>query len=144
MRDAYTGSRVDGYKLNIILPFPLFGAGITNLPCGVATVHAQVAASHETAGITEQENSGTTVLLGTRQTAEHVLLGPLVAALREINEQLLNHSRDDVARRDSVDTNVVRAPLSCQVPAKLDDGSLASIVGGTNETLCHVSPRKQK
>lgn len=105
------------------------------LPRGVTTVHAQVRASHERRGIGEQEDRCTTVLLGTRQTAKHILLGPLVAALRELNKQLLNHSGDDVTRGNSVDTDIVLAPFGSEVATKLDDGGLGGVVGGTDEAL---------
>lgn len=101
----------------------------------MATVHAQVATSHEAAGVAEQEHGGTAVLLRARQAAQHVLLGPLVAALGELDEELLDHSSHDVAGGDGVDTDVVLAPLGGEVAAQLDDSGLAGIVGGTNQTL---------
>lgn len=85
------------------------------LPSGMSTIHAQVTASHKAAGIAEQEDRGTAVLLRTRQTAEHVLFRPLVAALWELNEQVLHHGGDNVARGDGVDTDVVLAPLGGEV-----------------------------
>lgn len=83
----------------------------------MSTIHAQVAPSHEAARIAEQEDRSATVLLRTRQTAEHVLLRPLVAALWELDEQVLHHGGDDVARGDSVDADVVLAPLGGEVAA---------------------------
>ena len=83
----------------------------------MATVNAQVTARHEAASIAEQEERGAAVLLWTRQTAQHVLLRPLVATLREVDEQLLDHGSDYVAWRDSVDANIVLAPFSGQVAA---------------------------
>jgi hypothetical protein len=106
-----------------------------NLPRGVATIHAQVTTSHERASVTKQEDRSTTVLLGTRETTKHVLLGPLCLALRELNEQVRNHRRDNVTRRDSVDADVVLAPFSGEVARKLDDGCLASVVSGANKAL---------
>lgn len=101
----------------------------------MATVHAQITTSHETACIAEQEHCRTAVLLGTGQTAQHVLLGPLVAALGVLDEQLLDHLRDDVARGNGVDADVVLAPLGGQIPAQLDDSGFAGVVGGADETL---------
>lgn len=101
----------------------------------MTTVHAQVRASHERRGIRKEEDCCTTVLLGTRQTTEHVLFGPLIAALRELNKQLLNHGSDDVTRGDSVDTDIVLTPFGSEVATKLDDGSLGGVVGGTNKAL---------
>lgn len=81
------------------------------LPRGVATVNAEIAASHEAAGIADQENSGPAVLLGLGETAKHVLLGPLVAALGVLDEQILDHLGHDVAGGDSVDADAIRTPL---------------------------------
>lgn len=106
-----------------------------HLPRGMATVHAQVATSHEAARIAEQEHGGTAVLLRAGQTAQHVLLGPLVAALGELDEQLLDHLGDDVAWGNGVDADVVLAPLGSQVAAQLDDSGFAGVVGGADETL---------
>jgi hypothetical protein len=106
-----------------------------HLPSGMPAIHAQVTSGHEAARITEQEDRSAAVLLRARQAAEHVLLGPLVTALRELDEQLLDHGGDDVAGRDGVDADVVLAPLGGEVAAQLDDGGLAGVVGGTNETL---------
>lgn len=111
---------------------------LPHLPRGMATVHAQVATSHEAARIAEQEHCGTAVLLWTGQTAQHVLLGPLVAALGELDEQLLDHLGDDVAGGNSVDADVILAPLGGQVAAQLDDGCFAGVVGGADETLKRV------
>lgn len=105
------------------------------LPSSVTTINAQVATSHKAASITEQEDSSTTVLLGTRQTAQHVLLGPLVASLGEVDEELLHHGGDDVARGDGVDTDVVLAPFGGEVAAELNDGCLAGVVGGADQSL---------
>lgn len=111
----------------------------------MATVHAQVATSHEAAGVAEQEDGCTTVLLWPGETTKHVLLRPLIAAIREVDEELLNHGSNDVSGRDGVDTNVVLAPLSGEVTAQLDDGGLTGVVGGANETLIElkVSPGHQ-
>lgn len=106
-----------------------------SLPSGMATVNAQVAASHEAASIAEQEDGGTAVLLRAGQTAQHVLLGPLVAALGEVNEELLHHGGDDVAGGDGVDADVVLAPFGGEVAAELDDGCFARVVGGADEAL---------
>jgi hypothetical protein len=63
------------------------------------------------------------------------VLGPLVAALGELDEELLNHGSDDVAGGDGVDTDVVLTPLSGEVAGELDDGSFASVVGRADEAL---------
>lgn len=101
----------------------------------MSTVHAQVAAGHEAACIAKQENGSAAVLLRTGQAAEHVLLGPLVAALGEVDEQLLDHGSDDVAGGDGVDSDVVLAPFHGEVAAQLDNGGLAGVVGRADKTL---------
>lgn len=101
----------------------------------MSTVNAQVTTSHEAASIAEQEDSRPAVLLRTGQTAQHVLLGPLVAALRELDEELLDHCGDDVAGGDGVDADVVLAPFGGEVAAELDDGGFAGVVCGTDEAL---------
>lgn len=108
---------------------------IVHLPRGVATIHAQVAASHEAAGIAEQEDRGATVLLWPGEAAQHVLLGPLVPAVGELDEQLLDHGGDDVAGGDGVDADVVGAPFGGEIAGELEDSGLAGIVCGTNQTL---------
>ena len=101
----------------------------------MATVHAQVATSHEAASITEQEDGCPAVLLRAGETAKHVFLWPLITAVGEVNEQLLYHRSDNVARRDGVDTNVVLPPLGGEIASELDDSSFAGIVGWANKTL---------
>lgn len=109
------------------------------LPRGMSAVHAQVAAGHEAAGIAQQEHSGAAVLLRAGQTAQHVLLGPLITTLGEVKEELFHHGGDDVAGGDGVDADVVLAPLGGEVATELDDSGLACVVGGTDETLARVS-----
>lgn len=101
----------------------------------MSTVNAQVTTSHEAARITEQEDRRTAVLLRTGQAAQHVLLGPLVAALGEVDEELLDHGGDDVARGDGVDADVVLAPFGGEVAAELDDGCFGGVIGGADQTL---------
>lgn len=105
------------------------------LPRGVATVHAEIASRHERAGVREEEHGGATVLVGGGQTAEHVVLGPFVAALGELLEELLDHGGDNVTGGDGVDADVVRTPLHGEVARELDDSGLAGIVGWADETL---------
>lgn len=101
----------------------------------MAAVHAQIAASHEAARVADQENRGTTVLSRTGQTTQHVLFGPLGAALRELEKQILDHLGDNVPRRDGVDADVVLAPFGGQVAAQLDDAGLGSVVRSADEAL---------
>ena len=101
----------------------------------MATIHAQVASSHEAASITEQEDSSATVLFRSGETAKHVLFGPLVATFGELDEQLLNHSSNNVTRGDGVDADVICAPFGGEVACELEDSSLASVICGANKTL---------
>ena len=108
---------------------------LLHLPRSMATVNSQVTTSHEAARIAEQEDRCTAVLLRAGQAAQHVLLGPLVAALGELDEQILDHLGDDVARGNGVDADVVLAPFGSQIAAQLDDGRFAGVVGGADQTL---------
>lgn len=102
----------------------------------MTTVHAQVASGHEAASVAQKKDGGAPVLLRRGQASEHVLLGPLIAAIRELLEQLLYHGSDNIAGRDGVDTDVVLPPLRGKVTRKLNDSSFASVVGRAYETLC--------
>ena len=110
-----------------------------HLPSSVASIDSQIRAGHEAAGIADEEDASAAVLLGRAEAAEHVLGGPVGAALGELLEQLLDHGRDDVARRDGVDADAVRAPLGGQVAGELDDGGLAGVVGRADEALYGLS-----
>lgn len=101
----------------------------------MATVDAQIASCHETAGVTQEKDCGTPVFVRGRQTAEHVVFGPFFPALRELDEQIFDHFCDNVARRDGVDANAILTPLHGQIATKLDNSGLAGIVRRTNETL---------
>lgn len=108
---------------------------VSGLPRSVTAVHAQIAASHKAACIANQENRGTTVLSRERQTAQHVLFGPLGAALGELDKQVLDHLGDNISGGNGVDADVVLAPFGGQVAAQLDDAGLGSVVGSADEAL---------
>lgn len=112
--------------------------GMLALPSSMTTIHPQIASGHEAASITDQEDSGATVLLGTRQTAQHVLLRPLLAALRVLDKEFLDHLGDNIAGADGVDADVVLTPLGGQVAAQLEYGGLGSVVGGADEALVKI------
>lgn len=99
------------------------------------TIHSQIAASHEAAGITDEEDSCTAVLFRCAESAEHVLLGPFGLAVGELAEELLNHSSDDVAGGDGVHADSVLAPFRSQIPSELENTGLAGVVCRTDETL---------
>lgn len=107
----------------------------TTLPRGMSAVHAYVAPRHEAAGVAQQEDGGAAVLAGRGHAAQHVLLGPVGAAVGELLEQPLDHGRGDVAGRDGVDADVELAPLGGEVAGQLDDSGLACVVGGADQAL---------
>lgn len=94
----------------------------------MSTVNAKVAARHEAAGVAEEEDSGTAVLLGNAESLKHVLLGPLLLSLRIVVKQVQQHLSQDVARRKGVNTDAVLAPLSSQASGQLDNTGLGGIV----------------
>lgn len=101
----------------------------------MTTIHTEVTASHEAASIANEEDCCTTIFLRPGETTKHILLGPLLATLRELNEQLLDHSCDNVARGDSVNTDIIGSPFGGEVASELENSGLASIVCGANKTL---------
>lgn len=108
---------------------------VGKLPGSMATIHPQIASSHKAAGVTDQKHSRATVLLRARQTAQHVLLGPFLAALGVLHKQVLDHLGDDIPGADGVDANVVLAPFGGEVAAELDDGCFGGIIGWADEAL---------
>jgi hypothetical protein len=94
----------------------------------MTTIDAQVAASHEAAGVAQQEDGSSTVIFRAAQLAQHVLLGPLGLALRESLEQLLDHLGDDVTGGECVDADAILAPFRGEVASKLDHSGLGGIV----------------
>lgn len=101
-------------------------------------VHSQVAPRHKGAGIADQKHSGTTVLLGRAEPAEHVLCGPLLATLGKLDEELLDHGGDDVAWRDGVDADAELAPFGGEIAGKLEDTGFGGVVCGTDEALDNI------
>jgi hypothetical protein len=43
--------------------------------------------------------------------------------------------RDDIARGDGVDTDIIWTPFAGEVARELDDGGFGGVVGGTDEAL---------
>lgn len=79
------------------------------------TVDAKIAASHEAGGLADQEHCGAAVLLWDAQLPKHVLRRPVATSFRVLLEESFDHGGDDVAGRDSVDTNTVLAPFGSEV-----------------------------
>ena len=99
------------------------------------TINPQITARHERAGITDEEDRGAAVLLRHGELAEHVLRGPVAAAVGELLEERLHHGRDDVAGRDGVDADAVVAPFGGEVAGELEHAGFAGVVGGADEAL---------
>jgi len=104
------------------------------------TIHSQVRSGHEPAGIAQQEDGGTPIILRGAKLAQHILRRPVALPLREFLEQGLDHVRDDVARRDSIDADAVLTPLGRHVARQLDDGCFRGVVSGADETLWSRHP----
>ncbi len=92
-------------------------------------VDPEISSGHEAAGIAEQENSGTSVLVWVAQPLEHVGVGPSRLPFGERFEETSGHGCDDVSRRDSVDPDAVLTPLGGKVSSQLQDGGLGGVVG---------------
>lgn len=94
------------------------------LPSGMASIYAQITACHETTGVTDQECCGPSVFLRLAETAQHVLLWPLNAALGVFDEEVFYHCGYDVAWGDGVDSDTVGPPFAGEVAGELDDACL--------------------
>ena len=105
------------------------------LPSGVPAIHSQVASGHKAACVADQEHCCTTILGRRAQTAKHVLSGPLLATLGVLDEELLDHGGDDVARGDGVDADAVLAPFGSEVSRELQDTGLGGVVRWADEAL---------
>lgn len=101
----------------------------------MSAVDPQVAAGHKAAGVANAEDGRAAVLFGHGELAEHVLRGPVAAALGVLLEERLDHGRLDVAGRDGVDADAEGAPFGGQIAAELQDGGLRGVVGGADEAL---------
>jgi hypothetical protein len=110
---------------------------LMRLPCRMTAIYPQVRPCHERAGIADQEHGCATVLLGSGQSAQHVLCRPCLLALRVLDEQLLDHLRYDISGRDGVDTNVVLTPFGRKVSSELDDTCLGRVVCGADQALAY-------
>lgn len=95
----------------------------------MSPVDSQVCASAEAASIAKQEDCSAPVLLWIAQSAQHVVLGPVLLSVRELLEERGRHGGDNIARRDGVDPDAVLAPFAGQISGKLDDASLGGIIG---------------
>lgn len=99
------------------------------------TIHAQIAARHEAARITDEEDRRSPVLLRVAEFAQHVLGGPVTPALGVLLEERFHHGGDDVARGNGVDADAVGAPFGGEVAGELQYGRFGGVVGGADEAL---------
>jgi hypothetical protein len=99
------------------------------------SIHTEVTTRHEATRITDQKYRRTAILLGLGQPTQHVLLGPVVAAIGELHEQIFDHRGDDVSGGDGVDADGVLTPLGGQVASELDDSCFGGVVGWADESL---------
>lgn len=90
----------------------------------MSTINSQIRTRHESARFTDQEHGGAPKVFRPAQLAKHVLFRPLLPTLRELLEELFDHGRYDVARRDGVDADAVLAPFRSEVPCQLDEAGL--------------------
>ena len=105
------------------------------LPSAMAPIHLQVRTRHEPARIADQKHRAPSIILRHAQLPQHVLLRPLDPPLGKPLEQLLDHRRHNVPRRNRVDPDAKLAPLRRQVARELDDARFGSIIRRTNQTL---------
>lgn len=77
----------------------------------MTTIHPQIAASHETTRIADQEDRCASVLLRRAQLAQHVLRWPISSPLGVLLEECPHHCGYNVAWRDGVHTDPVGTPF---------------------------------
>lgn len=107
----------------------------------MSTINPQISPRHETTGITKQENSRPTILIRIAQPSQHIRIRPILLPLWKRLEQTSSHSRDDIPRRDGVDSNPMLTPLSSQVPRQLKDTRFRSIIRPIQPLLAAISTR---
>jgi len=107
----------------------------TQLPSAVSTVNPQIRTRHERACVAEQEDCRTTVFPRLTELTEHVMRRPFTFPLRKLLKQCLDHSSNDVTRRNSVDADTMWAPLRSKVTSELYNTSLGSVVSRADKSL---------
>lgn len=89
------------------------------LPSSMTSVDLQVAACHETTRIAHDKHRRSSILVRLAQFTQHVLRGPIAAALGVLLEESFYHCGDDVTGRKSVYSDSVGAPFSRKVAGEL-------------------------
>ena len=85
------------------------------LPACVPAVYTEIGPCHVRACWTEQEHRCAAKVFRLAELAEHVLRGPICAALWVEAKELFDHRGDDVAWRYGVDADAVLAPFRSEV-----------------------------
>ena len=107
----------------------------THSPRGMTPIDPHIRPRHELRSIAQQEDCSPTIIFRLAQLIEHILLWPLLPPLRILNEQLLRHGSDDIARGNRVHADAILAPFRRQITSQLDDACFGGIVGWTDESL---------
>lgn len=89
------------------------------LPSGVPTIDTHITASHEATGVGDQKDGSAAVFSWLTELSQHILRGPIFAALGVLLEQGFYHGSNDVARRDGIDSDAMLTPLRGEIPSKL-------------------------
>lgn len=107
----------------------------------MTAINPHVRASHEARSIAAQEHGGALIVLNIAQPANHVLCRPIGATLWELDEELLDHTGDNIARRDGIDADAVHAPFGRKVATQLQHSRFRGVVGCAEQVLLmkHVS-----
>lgn len=101
----------------------------------MTAINPHVRASHEARRIAAQEHSGALIVLSITQPAKHVLCRPIGSSLWELDEELLDHAGDDIARRDGVNADAVHAPFGRKVATQLQHAGFRGVVGCAEQVL---------
>lgn len=87
----------------------------TILPSSMPAVDPQIRSRHKATRVADQEHRRTTILVGLAQLAQHILRRPIPFPLWKLLKQRFHHGCDNIAGRDGVDTDAVRAPLGGEI-----------------------------
>lgn len=122
----------------LLLPVICNLLSASNLPRMVATIHDQIAASHVATCVAQQKHRCTAVLLRLGQSAQHILLWPVLLPAGVFVEQDRDHRGHNVPWGNGVDPDAVFAPFGCKVAGELDDCCFGGIVCAAVEALAEL------
>lgn len=100
-----------------------------SLPDLVTSGNSHIRSVTEGRGRAGKPDGNTSNLCRSSNSAQRVRGRPLGEQMWVLVEVDTGHTRSDVAWRDAVDSNVVRAPLGSQVSCHLQHGGLGGVVG---------------